>query len=573
MQNKRCSRRYLCAALVAASGLCCPALPWAQATKSASCAAADMRFENTLGASKIRFTLRNSVSPERLTYETMTGGVALIDYNNDGRMDIFLTNGAALPSLEKSGPEYWNRLFRNNGDGTFTDVTEAAGVAGKGYSMGVAVGDYDNDGYDDLYVTGVNWNQLLHNNGDGTFTDVTAKAHVEGFQPDGRKGWSVAAGWFDANNDGRLDLFVVNYLDYDQKTAERCKDQGLAAYCSPVNFLGSTEILYLNNGDGTFSDASKSSHIADVVGKGMGVAFGDYDGDGRMDIFVSNDTLQNFLFHNNGDGTFSEVSVTAGLAYNAFGNAVAGMGVDFQDLDNDGRPDIFETSMFGEGYPVYHNDGDGQFEDRTTSTGIAGFSSRLTAWSANIADFDNDGWKDLFASNADILDNAMLLAHRAYALPNSLYRNCGGMKFADLSTLVGKDFQVASAHRGAAVGDLNNDGAMDIVTTSLNGSPEILMNRNHTGNHWLTLALTGVRSNRDGLGTTVKVVSKNGTQWATAATASGYNSSSDKRVHFGLGTDAMADRVELHWPSGMVQVLEHVTADRIVSVREPEQKQ
>ena len=303
---------------------------------------ATIRFENVIEASKINFKLKNSVSPQRYTFETMTGGVAVFDYNNDGLLDIFFTNGAAIPSLEKSDPSYSNRLFRNNGDGTFTDVTEKAGLQGIRLFDGSGhFGDYDNDGFVDLYVTGVNCNQLFHNNGDGTFTDVTEKAGVGGMVPKLGKAWSVAAGWFDYNNDGLLDLFVVNYLNYSIKNATPCVQQGLPAYCSPIDFLGTPNILYRNNGDGTFTDVSEQSHISKYVGKGMGLAFADYDDDGFTDIFVSNDTFENYLLHNNRDGTFTNVALLAGVAYNAFVIAISGMGADFRDVDYDGKPDIF----------------------------------------------------------------------------------------------------------------------------------------------------------------------------------------------------------------------------------------
>jgi hypothetical protein len=392
----------------------------AAAAKTVSPAAA-IEFENIIKNSKIKFVLRNSVSPQRYTIETMTGGVALFDYNNDGLLDIYFTNGASIPSLDKSNPGYWNRLYRNNGDGTFTDVTESAGLKGKCYSMGAAAADYDNDGFTDLYVAGYNCNQLFRNNGDGTFTDVTDKAGVGGIIPKYGKAWSVAAGWFDYNNDGLLDLFVVNYLNYDIKSASLCVQEGLPAYCSPVDFLGTPNVLYRNNGDGTFTDVSQESHISDFVGKGMGLSFADYDGDGFTDIFVSNDTFQNYLLHNNGDGTFSEVGLQAGVAYNAFGDAVAGMGSDFRDLDNDGKPDIFETAMFGEGFPIYHNLGDGQFQDITGAAGMTTLTSRLTAWGAGVYDFDNDGYKDLFTANSDILDNSMQLAHRLMGFPTDCF--------------------------------------------------------------------------------------------------------------------------------------------------------
>ena len=539
-----------------------------QSTKTGVTGASAIQFENVIEQSKINFKLKNSVSPKRYTFETMAGGVAVFDYNNDGLLDIFFTNGAAIPSLEKTDPSYWNRLFRNNGDGTFTDVTEKAGLQGIGYSMGVAAGDYDNDGFVDLYVTGVNRNQLFHNNGDGTFTDVTEKAGVGGMVPKLGKAWSVAAGWLDYNNDGLLDLFVVNYLNYSVQTATPCMQQGLAAYCSPVDFLGMPNILYRNNGDGTFTDVSEQSHISKYVGKGMGLAFADYDNDGFTDIFVSNDTFENYLFHNNRDGTFTNVALLAGVAYNAFGNAIAGMGADFRDIDNDGKPDIFETAMFGEGFPLYKNLGEGQFQDVTATAGLSALTSRSTAWGVGVFDFDNDGNKDLFTANSDILDNSMELAHRPYPLPNRVFRNKGGLSFDDLSAKAGASFSVPAPHRGAAFGDFNNDGNIDVVVTVLNGPPEIWMNRSSNRNHWIILKLVGVKSNRDGLGTKIKITTPLGTQYNQATTAGSYNSSSDKRVHFGLGSADVIDTVELTWPSGITQVLKKVKADQVLTVTE-----
>ena len=412
---------------------------------------APIRFDDLVKKSGINFQQRSSTSPERYLVETMTGGVAAFDYDNDGLLDLFFTNGAAIPSLEKTGPEYWNRLYHNNGDGTFTDVTEKAGVKGLGYSMGVAAADYDNDGFVDLYVTGVNHNQLLHNNGNGTFTDVTEKAGVGGTLGKKGKGWSVTAGWFDYNKDGKLDLLVVNYLDYDIKTTALCSSKRLPTYCSPDDYQGLPNILYKNNGDGTFTDVSVASHIAQFTGKGMGVAFADYDGDGNMDVFVSNDTFPNLLLHNNGDGTFSEDATMAGVAYKNNGKTVAGMGADFRDLDNDGRPDIFHTAMYGDGFPLYHNLGAGQFEEATSTAGLIGPTGKLTAWGAGIFDFDNDGYKDIFTANAAILDNELEVEHRPYELTDSLFRNEGGLRFKDVSAGAGADFNKAAAHRGAAL--------------------------------------------------------------------------------------------------------------------------
>jgi len=523
-------------------------------------------FENTIDASKLHFVLKNSVSPQRYSIETMTGGVALFDYNNDGLLDIFFTNGAEIPSLEKSNPSFYNRLFHNNGDGTFTDVTEKAGLSGVGYSMGVAAGDYDNDGFVDLYVTGFNRNQLFHNNGDGTFSDVTEKAGVNGIVAGRGKPWSVAAGWFDYNNDGLLDLFVVNYLDYSISTAHSCETSNIVDYCSPNEYRGTPNILYRNNGDGTFTDVSEHSHISQNVGKGMGVAFADYDGDGFTDIFVSNDTFPSYLLHNNGDGTFSDVALLAGVAYDETGKTVAGMGTDFRDIDNDGRPDIFLAAMYGESFPFYHNLGNGQFEDVTDATGLTAMTISLTAWGTGIFDFDNDGNKDIFAAGSAILDNSMEVNHRPYPLPNALYRNLGHMVFKDVSAQAGASFSLPAAHRGAAFGDLNNDGKIDIVATVLNGKPQLLMNRTSNHNHWLILKLVGVTDNRDGLGTRVKITTANGVQYNEATTAVGYNSSSDKRVYFGLGNATVVDRIDLAWPTGVKQVLRNVRADQILTV-------
>ncbi len=529
-------------------------------------------FENIIKQSRVGFTLKSSISPQRYSIETMTGGVAVFDYDNDGLLDLFFTNGATIPGLQKKDSTFANRLFHNNGDGTFTDVTDKAGVAGLGYSMGVAAGDYDNDGFVDLYVTGVNNNQLLHNNGNGTFTDVTAKAGVPGTIPGHGKAWSVTAGWFDYNNDGLLDLMVINYLDYDIKTAAICSQKKITTFCSPDDFKGLPNILYKNNGDGTFTDVSIPSHIANYTNKGMGLAFADYDGDGFMDVFVSNDTFPNLLLHNNGDGTFTDQANTVGVAYNELGKTVAGMGADFRDLDNDGKPDIFHTAMFGDSFPLYKNLGDGQFEDCTSSAGLTAATSRSTAWGVGAYDFGNVGRKDLFTANAAILDNSMEIEHRPYELPNSLFRNLGHMTFTDVTSTAGPSFKVAAAHRGAAFGDLNNDGRIDIVVTVLNGSPEILINRTPTHEHWILLKLVGVRDNRDGLGTQVKITTAHGTQYNQATTAVGYNSSSDKRVHFGLGEDPVIDSIELKWPTGITQVLTHIKADQILTIVESSTK-
>ncbi len=527
-------------------------------------------FEDLIERSGIRFQLKNSISPQRYSIETMLGGVAVFDYNNDGLLDIFFTNGAAIPSLEKTDPSYWNRLYRNNGDGTFTDVTEQAGVKGVGYSMGVAAGDYDNDGFVDLYITGMNHNQLLHNNGDGTFTDVTDKAMVGGTTAGYGKPWAVAAGWFDSTNSGRLDLIVINYLDYNIANAKLCSIGNARTYCAPGNYKGTPNILYRNNGDGTFTDVSASSHIGQYVGKGMGLAFADYDNDGFTDIFVSNDTSPNFLLHNNGDGTFKDVALEQGVAYTSNGSFVAGMGAEFRDLNNDGLPDIFHTAMFGDTFPLYRNTG-AQFDDVTNVSGMSAFSHRMTAWGTGAFDFDNDGHKDLFTAGGAILDNEMEVLHRLTLQPDGLLRNNGNFNFTDVSATAGDAFLSPRLHRGAAFGSFNNDGKIDIVVSTINDKPQLLMNRTTNGNHWIILKLMGTKDNRDGLGTKVKITTAEGVQYNHATTAVGYSSSSDKRVHFGLGKAAMIDKIELSWPTGVKQVLTHVKADQVLTVVESQQ--
>jgi hypothetical protein len=524
-------------------------------------------FEDLIERSGIRFQLKNSITPQRYSIETMLGGVAVFDYNNDGLLDIFFTNGAAIPSLEKTDPSYWNRLYRNNGDGTFTDVTEQAGVKGVGYSMGVAAGDYDNDGFVDLYIAGVNRNQLLHNNGDGTFTDVTDKAGVSGTIPGYGKPWAVAAGWFDSTNSGHLDLIVINYLDYNIANAKLCSIGNARTYCAPGNFKGTPNILYKNNGDGTFSDVSLSSHIGRYAGKGMGLAFADYDNDGFTDVFVSNDTSPNFLMHNNGDGTFKDVALEQGVAYTANGSVVAGMGADFRDLNNDGLPEIFHTAMFGDTFPLYKNTGT-QFDDVTDVSGMTAFSHRMTAWSTGAFDFDNDGWKDLFVAGGAILDDELEVLHRPALQPDGLLRNNGNLTFTDVSATAGIAFLSPRLHRGAAFGSFNNDGKIDVVVSTINDKPQLLMNGTATGNHWIILNLVGTKDNRDGLGTRVKIVTAEGVQYNHATTAVGYSSSSDKRVYFGLGKAAAIDRIELCWPTGVRQVLTNVKADQVLTVVE-----
>ena len=509
------------------------------------------------------FVQQNSPTSRKYLIETMGGGVALFDYNNDGLLDIFVVNGGKLAepmpqpeNFNRSNPRYWNRLYRQNRDGTFTDVTEQAGLARAGegnYGMGVAAADFDNDGYTDLYVTSYGHNILYRNNGNGTFTDVTAKTGVAA------GGWSVSAGFVDYDNDGRLDLFVTRYMQWDTSHSKVCARQ---TYCPPGEFPPTTSMLFRNRGDGTFEDVSARSGIADHKGRALGVAFNDYDDDGFPDIFVANDGMEQFLFHNNRDGTFTERALEAGVSLSDDGKPFAGMGVDFRDYDNDGKPDIIISNLARQVYAVYHNDGNGSFTYRSLETGIGTLTAGSSGWGLRLEDFDNDGWKDLFVAQGHVMDNVESIDPSMHYLETPLLamNRKGRFERGDSGTAT------PQAGRGAAFGDLNNDGWMDVVMTVLGGHLQIF--RNHGGSqHWLTLSLTGTRSNRDGFGARLKV---NG-QSQYANSAGSYVSSSDKRVHFGLGSATKAD-VQITWPSGIHQSLSDQPVDRILSVREPDRQ-
>jgi enediyne biosynthesis protein E4 len=537
----------------------------------ASPAAAPIKFEDIAAKAGVRFITQNSPTPNKNQIETMVAGVALLDYDGDGYLDIYLVNGAAIPSLQKDTPAYWNRLYHNNHDGTFTDVTERAGVAGAGYGMGVAVGDYDNDGRPDIFLASVTGNQLFHNNGDGTFTDVTAKAGLGGAQLNGKKMWSVSAGWFDYNNDGRLDLFVVNYCVWEVNKDPYCPlKSGVRGYCHPKLYTPLHSTLYRNNGDGTFTDVSVETGIAQHLGKGMSVSFADYDGDGFLDAFVANDTTPAFLFHNLGGEKFEEVGVLAGVAYAPDGTTLSGMGSDFRDVNNDGHPDIWYTAVEHQSFPLLINGGHGDFDDLTAASGLQA-TKEMSGWSNGIYDFDNDGAKDLFVARANVLDNiSELTPNRKYPEPNSVFRNLGNGKFQDVSATAGTDFQVEGAHRGAAFGDLDNDGRVDVVVSALGGRVKILHNISDTGNHWILLKLVGTKSNRMGIGAQIHITTEDGrSQWNEVSTAVGYTSSSDSRVHFGLGSNRQVKELGIRWPSGIRQTLRDVAADRIVTIDEP----
>jgi hypothetical protein len=530
-----------------------------------------IRFEDVTARSGIDFVTDSSPTPNKNQPETMISGVGLLDYDNDGYPDIFFINGAAIPSLKKESRRYYNRLFHNNRNGTFTDVTEKAGLAGDGYDMGVAIGDFDNDGWQDIYVASVTKNRLYRNNGDGTFTDLTDKAGVGSPIYKGRKMWSAAAGWIDYDNDGKLDLFVSNYCRWEVNNDPVCLSGGrLRAYCHPKFYEPLPSTLYRNNGDGTFTDVSDVVGISKKLGKGMGVGFNDYDGDGFVDIFVANDNMPNSLFHNLKGKAFEEVAMDAGVAYSENGKAVSGMGAEFRDLDNDGLPDIWHTATELETFPLFHNRGKGFFIDITGRSGLARPTLEMSGWSNAVADFDNDGLKDLFVARGNVLDNIAEFSNRTYAEPNSVFRNLGKMRFQDVTSEAGPDMQIAEPYRGAVVGDLFNDGHVDVVVTVLNGKARILRNVTSNNNHWVMFQLVGTKSNRMGIGAQIQVTTEDGmSQYDIISTSAGYGASRDPRAHFGLGALKTVKQLEVRWPSGVHQTLRDLPADQIHRIVEP----
>jgi hypothetical protein len=519
------------------------------------------RFIDVAAPAGVTFVHRHSPTADKHYPESVPGGVAVFDYNGDGRPDIFFTNGAEMPALVKRGEAYANRLYRNDGGMKFADVTAESGVSGIGYAMGAAAADYDNDGHVDLFVAGVARNQLLHNRGDGSFEDVTEQSRIASGE------WSAAAGWFDYDNDGRLDLLVVNYVRWSAQGGRFCGDQakGVRIYCHPRYFEGLPNRLYRNRGDGTFEDVSAQTGIAKYVGKGMSAAFADYDHDGDMDAFVTNDTVPNFLFRNNGDGTFTDVALTAGVAIPESGRPISGMGVDFQDYDNDGWEDIHLTGISGETFPLFHNDSRtraGTFSETTASSGIGRLTARLSGWCSVFADVDNDGAKDLFTANSHPNDRIERTEASGWQQPNSLFINDGAGRFRDAG-----DTGLAArpaVHRGCAIADFDADGRADIVVLVLGGQAELWHNESGTGNAWLIVRLTGTRSNRDGIGARITV----GEQVRTMTTAAGYASSSHAGAHFGLGNSSGPVTVRVEWPSGAKQVAEGVKPNQVVEIKE-----
>ena len=541
----------------------------ASAPSSSSQASAG-KFVDVTDKVGIHFQQKASKTSRKYLLETMGSGIAVFDYDNDGRLDIFFANGAriddpmpkgAIP--QKDGPPYWNRLYHQNADGTFEDVTEKAGLSGTGYSTGVAVGDYDNDGFEDLFVAGYGHSTLYHNNGDGTFTDVTATAGVAG------SGWATSAAWVDYDNDGRLDLVVARYMvwDFDDIYCGH-REEGFRSYCHPDLFKPISVLLYHNEGNGKFTEVSHKAGI-DKPAKGLGLAIADYDHDGYMDILLANDSIPEFLFHNKGDGTFEEIGLPSGVSLDGGGATFAGMGVDFEDYNNDGWPDVIITDLANQKYSLYANAGDGSFDYTSLTTGLGAISLLHSGWGVRFLDFDNDGWKDLFIVQSHVMDTIQVNEpHLRYQEAPLLLWNDHGKRFVDVSADSGQVFQEKWASRAMAVGDLDNDGRVDVVFNSIDGTGKVLRNETPVHNHWIMLRLVGTKSNRDGIGAQVKITTASGSQYATVTTASSYQSSSDKRLHFGLGSNTSVARLEIRWPSGINQVLSDLKADQIVTITE-----
>jgi hypothetical protein len=521
-------------------------------------------FTDIVRRSKFAYVTNNDLSPRKYFVQPMCGGVAIFDFDNDGRMDIFFTNGAKLPELKKTGASFYNCLLRNKGDGTFEDVTKTAGLLGENldYNFCAAAGDYDNDGNADLFVCGAGRNTLYHNNGNGTFTDVTVQSGI-GVKPAGTL--SIGAAWFDYDNDGLLDLVVANYTLWTPQTDKRCSAAGVEYYCDPRLFYQAVpHRLYHNLGHGKFEDVTEKSGFAKAPGKGMGISIADFNDDGWLDVFIANDTEPNSLFINKGDGTFEDQGLQLGVAYDDSAKAVSSMGTDAKDYDNDGRVDVFYNNLMGQIWALFQNRGD-SFRYVSPQSKVRQLSEPYSGWSTGFVDYDNDGWKDLYSANGDV-DNIKPNARQH----DTMFQNLAGKQFQDVSAEMGNDFLRAGYQRGSAFGDLNNDGFPDLVVTSLNEPPRILMNSADNGNHWLVLELIGRTSNRDAIGARVKLTTASGrVLYNHVAVSVGFMSSSDKRVHFGLGAETKVASIEIRWPRGAVQRIDNVAVDRFVRIEEP----
>jgi hypothetical protein len=559
----------LSAALVAAQAIPEGAPSKAVATQISQAA----NFIDITGESGIHFNHVAGHTTKKYLIETMGTGVGVFDFDNDGLLDIFVANGAPIADPtppgtlpKKSSPADWNRLYHQKKDGTFEDVTEKAGLAGSGYSLGVAVGDYDNDGYEDLYVTGYGGNHLYHNNGNGTFTDVTVSSGTGG------SGWSTSAAWVDLAGDGLLDLVVLRYVKWDWDDIW-CGEhrEGYRSYCHPDVFQAIAPLVFHNDGNGHFTEQSKARGIS-VPGKGLGIAIGDYDRDGKVDLMVANDSTLEHVYRNKGDGTFEETGLSAEVAVDGDGRTYAGMGIAFADYNNDGLPDLLITNLANQKYALYQNNGDGTFSYGSYTSGIGGMSLLHSGWGTAFLDFDNDGRKDILVVQGHDLDTIELVYPQIHYRETMLLARNTGKGFADVSASAGPAFQARWVGRGLAVGDLFNDGHVDAVVTENNGPLHVVRNRTENGNHWLGLLLVGHRSNRDAIGAEVKITTADGaSQWATVSTAGSYLSSSDKRLHFGLGGNMTVKSAEILWPSGIHQRVDDIHADQMLTIEEPKQ--
>jgi len=532
----------------------------------------DPTFRNVAESKGINFRHRSSATPRKYLPETMGSGVALFDFNGDGRLDVFFSNGAkihdpmpkgALPLKESA--DYWNRLYRQEKDGLFTDVTVDSGLKGEGYNTGVAVGDYDNDGDPDLFVGGVGRNWLYRNNGEGTFFDVTEQAGVKG------SGWASSSAFVDYDEDGFLDLVVGRYLEWDFDKDIYCGERKVRAYCHPKYFGRISPLLFHNERNGKFTDATAESGLAAYPGKALGVGIADIDRDGRTDIFIANDGMEQFLLRNQGKGKFEESAIISGVAMDQDGNSYAGMGVDVSDYNNDGLPDVIVTNLSNEVYALYKNEGNGSFSYVSADTGLAKISLLFAGWGLRFMDYDNDRWRDLFIIQGHVLDTIEITSpHLRYAQPPFLLRNQGGKTFANVSAQSGEAFIKPSVGRGLAVGDIDNDGDEDVVVSVLDGPASVFLNDggNARGN-WIIVDPAGTKSNRDGIGAEITLTTASGSQFATVTTTSSYQSASDHRVHFGLGKDSSIPKIEIRWPSGTLQTLANVPVNQILEVVEP----
>lgn len=547
-----------------------PCLTWACLLLSAVCArgAGPIVFRDVTGQTGITFRHTDGSSGRRYIVETVSAGLATFDYDGDGDVDIYFLNGAPLRGTKPPASAPTNKLYRNDGNFKFTDVTAKAGVGDRGFGLGVAIGDYDNDGDLDIYVNNYGPNVLYRNNGDGTFTDVTAKAGVD-------NGKQVGAGacFLDFDADGDLDLYASSYVDFTYKNHHPLTSSGFPVYAGPICYRPTPDTLYRNNGDGTFTDVSVASGVGKIKGTGMGMVCADYDGDGDTDIVVGNDMAGNFIFQNDGKGKFKEMGLISGLAYDLNGESMATMGVECGDYDNDGRLDFHMTSYKDELAVVYRNMGAGSFEDVTRRTGAGKGTFRHLTWGSGLVDFDNDGHRDLFIACGHLQDNVEKYNDTAqYLVRNIVLRNTGKGKFVNVSDQCGDGLAVKLSSRGAAFDDLDNDGDVDAVILNSRREPTILRNDSAKGNHWIQIRLKGTKTNRDGVGARVRVVAGKLTQTAEVHSGRGYQSHFGTRLHFGLGKLEKIDRVEVRWIGGGTDVFKDIGTDRIVTLTERKRK-